>query len=168
MQSSAQSSRELNGTTTEILIQNFSDRVLVLVTQIGKVGTLVRTTTIDPTMINFDIGKIQATVPATTVLPAAPSLSENNLQPLPPVPAAIELTTLLGNALSEHMQTMHSFYAAQIATMIWNAESGSWLGQRRRGVVVGIALRRSDEKDEEGERMLFFQVMSMLRDLIHK
>lgn len=33
--------RMLNGHPTEILIQTFADRVLVLVTQMGKVGTLV-------------------------------------------------------------------------------------------------------------------------------
>lgn len=34
-------SHVLNGHSTEILIQTFADRVLVLVTQMGKVGTLV-------------------------------------------------------------------------------------------------------------------------------
>lgn len=33
--------RNLNGHSTEILVQTFADRVLVLVTQMGKVGTLV-------------------------------------------------------------------------------------------------------------------------------
>ena len=41
MRPSSQITRELNGTTTEILLQNYADRVLVLVTQVGKVGNLV-------------------------------------------------------------------------------------------------------------------------------
>jgi len=36
-----QTSRELSGRQTEVLLQTFADRVLVLVTQMGKVGNLV-------------------------------------------------------------------------------------------------------------------------------
>lgn len=36
-----QTSRDLNGISTQILVQAFADRILVLVTQMGKVGTLV-------------------------------------------------------------------------------------------------------------------------------
>jgi proteasome assembly chaperone 3 len=35
-------SREINGIATEVVVQNYADRVLVLVTQLGKVGNLVR------------------------------------------------------------------------------------------------------------------------------
>jgi proteasome assembly chaperone 3 len=34
-------SRNLDGDLTELLVQTYADRVLVLVTQMGKVGTLV-------------------------------------------------------------------------------------------------------------------------------
>lgn len=34
--------REINGQQTELLIQQFADRMMILVTQMGKVGTLVR------------------------------------------------------------------------------------------------------------------------------
>lgn len=37
----SQISRELNGHATDILVQRFADRVLILVTQLGKVGTMV-------------------------------------------------------------------------------------------------------------------------------
>lgn len=36
-----QLSRELDGIQTDILVQTFADRILVLVTQLGKVGNLV-------------------------------------------------------------------------------------------------------------------------------
>lgn len=36
-----QISRDLDGKFTEIVVQTFADRVLVLVSQIGKVGNLV-------------------------------------------------------------------------------------------------------------------------------
>lgn len=66
------------------------------------------------------------------------------------------------------MQTLHSLYAAQIATIVWTAESDGGLEGERRNVVVGIALKKSDEGDDEGlserERNLFVGVMEMLRD----
>lgn len=36
-----QVTKELEGNSTELLIQTFADRILVLVTQLGKVGNLV-------------------------------------------------------------------------------------------------------------------------------
>ena len=41
MLTSRQISRNLNGVPTEIVMQAFADRILVLITQMGKVGTLV-------------------------------------------------------------------------------------------------------------------------------
>jgi hypothetical protein len=38
---SRHSSRNLDGDLTELLVQAYADRTLVLVTQMGKVGTLV-------------------------------------------------------------------------------------------------------------------------------
>ena len=37
-----QLTRNLNGVETEVLLQYFADRVLVIVTQLGKVGCFVR------------------------------------------------------------------------------------------------------------------------------
>ena len=34
--------QDFDGVPTELLIQKFDDRILVLVTQVGKVGSLVR------------------------------------------------------------------------------------------------------------------------------
>ncbi|KAG1772773.1 hypothetical protein EDD22DRAFT_860008 [Suillus occidentalis] len=67
---------ELEGVHTDIMIQGFADRILVLVTQMGKVGNL-----------------IQASIPLTTPLLSA---QEDSLLPSPP--AAIQLTPLLGEA----------------------------------------------------------------------
>ncbi len=38
---SKQIAKDLNGINTEVVIQTFADRILVLVTQLGKVGNLV-------------------------------------------------------------------------------------------------------------------------------
>ncbi|KAF7969888.1 hypothetical protein HWV62_25613 [Athelia sp. TMB] len=116
--------------------------------------------------------QIQASIPATTpLLPApGPDPSQPNVRPLPPPPAAIQLTPLLGNAPSEHMQTLHSLYAAQAATIAWTADSASSMEVDRRDVIVGIALRKSDGGADEGlnemERALFLGVMDMLRELL--
>lgn len=37
-----QSSKVINGVKTEIVVQPFADRILILITQMGKVGNLVR------------------------------------------------------------------------------------------------------------------------------
>lgn len=114
--------------------------------------------------------KIQASIPFTTILPAVHHMTgptgQNDLA-LPPVPHAIELTTLLGNTLSEHMQTLHSLYVAQIATIIWNWEDEHSPGLRR-SVVVGIALRKTDKQDEVSERESFFQIMEMVQKLLRE
>ncbi|KAJ7709831.1 hypothetical protein B0H17DRAFT_916134 [Mycena rosella] len=149
-----QISRELQGHLTEIVLQTFADRVLVLVTQLGKVGNL-----------------IQATIPDTTPLfPAVQDPGQPNLQTLPEPPASIQLTPLLGNAPSQHLQTLHSLYAAQIATIIWTEGSSNPLEVFRKGVIVGIALRKSDGDDDgnltESERSVFAGVMSMVTELV--
>jgi proteasome assembly chaperone 3 len=37
-----QSSKVINGINTEVVLQPFADRILILITQLGKVGNLVR------------------------------------------------------------------------------------------------------------------------------
>jgi len=39
---SVQLSQEIEGVQTELLIQRYADRLMVIVTQLGKVGMLVR------------------------------------------------------------------------------------------------------------------------------
>lgn len=91
--------------------------------------------------------------------------------PLPSPPAAIQLTTLLGSAPSDRMQTLHALYASQIATIVWAVDSEGPLEIDRRNVVVGIALRKSgaapeDEGLSQQEREVFVGVMKMLGDLL--
>ncbi|KAF7294870.1 hypothetical protein MIND_01024900 [Mycena indigotica] len=141
-----QLTRQLEGVQTEVVIQRFVDRVLVLVTQLGKVGNL-----------------IQATIPETTPL-APPATADELPEPSP----AIQLTPLLGQGPSQHMQTLHSLYAAQIATIIWTASSNP-LDVTRKSVVVGIALQRTSSDDENltaHERNVFGGVMKMILELV--
>ena len=78
---------------------------------------------------------------------------------------------MLGSAPSEHMHTLYSLYASQIATIIWTLESQSPLAVSRRSVVVGLALRKSDETGDmeltERERDVFQGVMTMLYELLN-
>ncbi|KAG1803768.1 uncharacterized protein HD556DRAFT_1330194 [Suillus plorans] len=133
---------ELEGVPTEIMVQGFADRILVLVMQLGKVGNL-----------------IQASIPSTTPLLSA-DLDEDSTNGLPAPPAAIRLTPLLGGASSEHLQTLHSLYAAQIATIIW-VEEAKKMAVNRRSVVVGIALHKDAD-----ERNTFHGVMNHLYRLV--
>ncbi|KAJ7581321.1 hypothetical protein C8J56DRAFT_262383 [Mycena floridula] len=142
--------RELDGIPTEVLIQSYQDRLLVLVTQLGKVGNL-----------------IQVSLPATT--PLEPQ-DNNDPAALPTPSPAIQLTPLLGNGPSEHLQTLHSLYASQIATIIWTTEAEMDLAFSRRSVIVGIALRKatSNEGLSDLERKVFSGVMAMVKELVGK
>ncbi|KAF9227688.1 hypothetical protein BS17DRAFT_774160 [Gyrodon lividus] len=132
------------------MIQAFTDRILVLITQVGKVGNL-----------------IQASIPSTTPLRLDALFPDPAPEPLPSPPAAIQLTPLFGSAPSEHMQTLHSLYAAQIATLIWLADDEELMGSDRRSVIVGVALRKSKNVSEEElnkeERQVFHGIMDTLR-----
>lgn len=120
----------------------------------------------------FEPFQIQATIPATTPLdpPPPPDPSEPNLTPLPVPPPAIQLTPLLGHGPSENMQTLHALYASQIATLVWIAEAEEALEAERRGVVVGLALRKSEATTgstlSEHERRVFHGVMEIVRELL--
>lgn len=174
----SQTTKDLDGVSTEVLLQVFADRVLVLVTQLGKVGNLVWSLGLNSEMeyrpeCDYNT-QIQATIPAAE--PILPSTNSDSSEPsLPPPPASIQLTPLLGNADSEHIQTLHSLYTSQIATLIWVAEAEGPLVNERRPVIVGIALRKSGDTlgssnaDEIGlnehEKKVFYGVMELVREL---
>ncbi|PPR03619.1 hypothetical protein CVT24_007736 [Panaeolus cyanescens] len=163
----AQIARNVNGKHTEILIQTYSDRVLVLVTQLGKVANLV-CSFIGLIKCSIDLGdKIQASIPPTApLLPPSQESSAPNTLALPTPSPAIHLTPLLGSASSEDLQTLHSLYAAQIATIIWTDELNRKGDDSRRSVVVGLALAKVD--DDEKIREVFQSIMSMLLEVLDK
>ncbi|KAG9016603.1 hypothetical protein FRB90_002842 [Tulasnella sp. 427] len=155
-----QVARSIGGTHTEVLIQSYGDRILVLVTQLGKVGCL-----------------IQASIPAATPLP--PPLAPPALAPIPP---GITLVPLFGQPPSG-MQTVYNLYASQIAAILWAYEGGD--GSTRRPVVVGLALKKTGSGSEsvvvdgpgdeetggageasDEERELFRGVMEMIKEVL--
>lgn len=158
MQAVLQKSVEISGQQTEVLIQSYLDRVLVLVTQLGKVGNL-----------------IQASIPQTSPLPPVPKSDPNepNASPLPEPPASIQLTPLFGSASSEHVRTLHSLYASQIATIVWTTEAEQALdAPSRRTVIVGIALKKGSDDGNSAlsgnERAVFHGVMNVIRDMLSR
>jgi len=118
--------------------------------------------------------KIQASIPSATPLLSThdldSSIENSDSLTLPAPPAAIQLTPLLGGASSEHLQTLHSLYAAQIATIIWVEEAKRSLAVDRRSVIVGIALRKVTVMEGDGldadERKTFHGVMNHLHRIV--
>ncbi|KAI6005650.1 hypothetical protein EDD15DRAFT_2538545 [Pisolithus albus] len=144
----------IDGIQTDLLIQPFADRVFVQITQLGKVGSL-----------------IQVSIPTTVPL-ASNGVSDPSEHALPAPPAAIQLMPLFGSASSEHLRSLYSLYAAQVATLIWCAGGHMLGGSDRRSVIVGIALRQSTRTVEEGldehERKTFHETMQALASMLNK
>ena len=167
-----QSSKVISGIQTEVVLQPFADRILIVITQLGKVGNLVRWRKLSTTETDTNFcTKIQASIPQTAPLLAqvSPDEQEPNISALPPPPPSIQLTPLLGSAPTDHLRTLYALYASQIATIIWIAEAGGLMDVRRRSVILGLALKKSGGEDQglsEAERETFQQVMGMVRDLV--
>ncbi|KAI6036280.1 hypothetical protein BKA83DRAFT_107883 [Pisolithus microcarpus] len=142
----------IDGIRTDLLIQPFADRIFVQITQLGKVGSL-----------------IQVSMPSTVLL-ASNGVSDSSGHALPAPPAALQLMPLFGSASSEHLRSLHSLYAAQVATLIWCAGGHTLGGSDRRSVIVGIALRRSTPTVEEGfdehERKTFHETVRVLASML--
>ena len=106
------------------------------------------------------------------LLPPPPPDPENpNVVTLPVPPPSLQLTPLLGSAPSDRVQTLHSLYASQIATLVWTMEEASVLESDRRAVVVGIALAKTAALPDSSElsphdRTVFYGVMEMVRELL--
>ncbi|KAL1761736.1 hypothetical protein FB107DRAFT_200506 [Schizophyllum commune] len=159
MVSPTQVTRDIAGNNTDIVVLPYADRVLVLVTQLGKVGNL-----------------IQASLPATTpIQPASePNADHPNALALPPPPPGIQVTGLLGSSSSDHQHTLHHLYASQIATIVWTAEGGRALAGPRRDVIIGLAPRKSapapddDDSLSEAERETYNAIMLLLQEILKR
>ncbi|KAK8853250.1 hypothetical protein IAR55_003952 [Kwoniella newhampshirensis] len=150
--------RSVAGIETELLIQTFDDRILVIVTQNGKVGCLTqasipphtplppptRPTPIpDPTTSSSNSNS-NTTSSSSTVASTSRTLSILSILPIPP--PSLTLTPLLGSPPS---QTLHELYVSQIATLVfWALETS---GLPRRNVVVGLSLVKFSTKTEEDD-----------------
>ncbi|KAH6918503.1 hypothetical protein BKA70DRAFT_1175924 [Coprinopsis sp. MPI-PUGE-AT-0042] len=147
---SIQHNTVINGFPTTILIHSYADRIMVLVTQLGKVGNL-----------------IQATLLTTEPLSNEDQGDDSFPEPSP----ATQLTPLLGSSASEHQQTLHSLYAAQIATIIWDETSQFSIQGTRRSVIVGIALKKTGNEGKgcelsDNERATFREIIKTLQKVV--
>lgn len=109
------------------------------------------------------------------LLPAPPpDAAQPNERPLPVPPPSLQLTPLLGSAPIDRMQTLHSLYASQIATLVWTLEEASVLEADRRPVVVGVALAKSTSEPAQSselsphDRTVFRGVMEIVRELLER
>ena len=163
--------RDIESVHTQVIIQTFSDRVLVIVTQLQKVGTLVRSLLFYSTIILSDATQIHASIPTTVSLAETPSddvAPDTGGSTLAPVHPSIDLTYLFGNASSPDQQTLYSSYAAQIATLVWTSERDGQIGTSHNPVVIGIALKPppSSERPSDTDRATFLQVMDLVREAL--
>lgn len=139
-----QAADSIEGKETQVLVQHFTDRIFVLVTQLsGKIGCL------------YDIQIPNSSAP----MRSSPALPGGLILPVPN--NAAHLIPLLGSTVSSEMSILHSLYAAQLAGII-HASTPS--GQDRKSVVLGIALRESKEDDKlESNRRTFEGVFRLVR-----
>ncbi|KAG9093245.1 hypothetical protein FS749_014787 [Ceratobasidium sp. UAMH 11750] len=149
---SIQRAQEIQGVPTNLVVHSFGDRIVIFITQLGKIGCL-----------------IQASIPSSVPLLPPPPLPA-----FPPPPTATTLTPLLGHPPDARSVTLFNLYAAQAAAIAWTKA-----GQlSRRPVIVGLALKRSkptsnfadeaeDDEISDGERATFMEIMSMLMDCLH-
>lgn len=185
--------RAISGLPTELSIQVYDDRIMVLLSQLGnKVGCLVSHFNIGvlKTMLTAGIrtqtqASLPASIPLTTPRARAEPTESNdastNLLSMLPTPSpSISLLPLVGAPLQP---TRHDFFVSQIATVVWwlsetSAVSGTQSSSRaRRPVVVGLALKHDrgtaspydGEQDEfdilsSEDRHSFAEIISMVAE----
>ncbi|BGO90720.1 hypothetical protein JCM10020v2_002363 [Rhodotorula toruloides] len=107
----AQRARSINGQQTDVLVQLFADRVVVVVTQMGRIGCMIQ---VSPPPSSLSM---LPPMPPPTHLPSAPP--QNPLAALPrPDPSSI-LTPLFGVPPSPHLSYLHDLYASQIGAIVF-------------------------------------------------
>ncbi|GAA5923493.1 hypothetical protein JCM3775_000405 [Rhodotorula graminis] len=159
----AQRARKVNGIHTDVVVQIFQDRVLVIVTQLGRIGAMIQVT---------------APPSALTALPPPPpppqaSSSTARTVPRPAPHPSTLLTPLFGAAPSPHIASLHDLYALHVGAAIF-ARLGAAGEGAQRPVVLGIGLKRAqrdgaalgDDDDDAGvteaEKETFEQVLDMV------
>ncbi|KAI9446359.1 hypothetical protein H4582DRAFT_1804711 [Lactarius indigo] len=158
--------RDVASVQTQVIVQTFSDRVLVVITQLSKVGTLVLTIFYFIRSIRSDF-LCRSKPPCHQPLPL-PKRPHPTMALYHPCIPSVDLTYLFGHAPSSDHQTLYSSYAAQVATLVWTSERYAQIGSPRTPVVVGVALKapRSSERDPDADRATFLQIMDLVREVL--
>ncbi|GAA5822063.1 hypothetical protein JCM11251_004844 [Rhodosporidiobolus azoricus] len=168
----AQRARIINGVHTDVLVQSFADRILVIVTQLGRIGCMIQVSPPPPTL--------------PSPVPPPPS-SNTLLASLPPPHPSTILSPLFGVPPSPHIASLHDLYASQIGAIVFGGSGRGAGGMEDMGgmpvlasaakpVVLGIGLKvkapaAGDDEDDEGgvseeERQTFGQVMEMVLECL--
>jgi proteasome assembly chaperone 3 len=154
----SQATGAVNGVSTEVSRTDFSDKVLLTISQEGRLAQWVR---LDPSLSNHHKRKYspiylrQVQVPLTAPSPATidtvlPGSSSGSL------PAThLTATTLLGGG-NEARENIGRLYAAQIASLL-NARDP----EDRRILLVGLGLGSVD-----GGREAFFDVLELVQKVL--
>ncbi|KAM0788758.1 hypothetical protein ACM66B_002849 [Microbotryomycetes sp. NB124-2] len=158
---SRQTARTISGHHTEVTVQAFVDRVLVVVTQLGRIGCILQ--------VN----------PPPPGLPTPIHSARHSLFPqLPPPHPSSTTVSLFGIAPSPKAEMLHELYASQIGAIVFAtaAMDDEMVGVPglTKPVVLGIALKhsvneRGTEEEEtlgvtDEERDTFGQVMDMVKE----
>ncbi|GAA6004669.1 hypothetical protein JCM11491_002187 [Sporobolomyces phaffii] len=160
----AQRVRVVDSIQTDLLIQSFHDRILVILTQLGRIGCLLQVLPPPPTL------------PAAVSRPSDDATASS----LPPPHPSLVLSPLFGVPPSPHVSALHDLYASQIASNLFDKMSRDTHGLEVKPVVIGIGLKRTrDEPDgtdgngdddasgiSDRERDTFMQVMEMVNECI--
>jgi proteasome assembly chaperone 3 len=166
--------RPIAGTSTDLLIQSFDDRILVIITQNQKIGILaspIHVIQCTDYECRTDT-QTQASIPQVTQLPhptPSSSTASTGIPNLPPPPPGLTLSPLLGSPRPDE-QALYDLYVSQVATLIWWTLNE--VGGMRRPVVVGLALAKTASKDDEDgdgdadgdevERKRFGEILKMV------
>ncbi|GAA5937431.1 uncharacterized protein JCM15063_002904 [Sporobolomyces koalae] len=158
----AQRVRMIQSIKTDLLIQSFNGRILVVLTQLGKIGCLIQ------------IHPPPSTLPAPLPLPSRMATSDT--PSLPPAHPSVTLSPLFGVPPSPHIQALHDLYATHIGSILFDKMTRDTHGMQVKPVILGIGLKRSQgaeevETDQESritddERETFMQVMDMVKECI--
>ncbi|KAH9460118.1 hypothetical protein PSHT_06152 [Puccinia striiformis] len=156
-----QCARIIDSVHTEVIAQGYSDRVLVLVTQTGKIGSLTQVTV---PLASFEQGFEVA------------SGSEDGLLPALPVPfTSLQLTPLLSSTPPD-LKPLYDVYLNQVAMLVFTGFTPDIPSHLRtcnpdriaKPVIIGLALARlpntTDQDVTDLERARFCAIMSMVME----
>ncbi|PGH09927.1 hypothetical protein AJ79_05543 [Helicocarpus griseus UAMH5409] len=136
--STKQASGVIGGIPTDVMVVSFSDKILVTVSQKGKLGQWLHV-------------PLENTNPGTDGYHTLPDAEEDGLLPL----AGLTATSILGARGSER-ETVGQLYACQIASVIATKNP-----DEKRLLVVGLGLEQA-----ELDRDIFFGVIDLVMQCI--
>ncbi|KAL8799927.1 MAG: hypothetical protein Q9223_007462 [Gallowayella weberi] len=144
----------IDGILTDVMFTSFSDKIMITITQNGRLAQWVRSVQSSDTMPLTLTNEYKIHVPLDVSNPSAtdqylPSATgEDSLLPM----THLTPKTLLGGATPER-ETIGQLYAAQIASLIASKDP-----QEKRTVVIGLGLNKIEASRED-----FYNTVDLVR-----